>query len=201
VVATTVVPRLVAFTRTSDEGDSATAATHADQVDGSRTGSATRCVSGEASRVITVGKATPGDTPSRSLVFLAISSVEDWRAKTELAKDAATVAYLEGTRGSEDIGQRRFAAAKTDRIYGWGHLASRCRTNEAPPVWPPYGRLTPLGAYLRPDRRVGSSGIRTLAELRISGQREAQRQTRPGGTPHRSANAEVWVNAGARCRS
>jgi hypothetical protein len=51
-------------------------------------------------------------------VLLAESSVEDGRAKTELAKDAATVAYLEGTRGSEDTGQRRFAAAKTDRIFG-----------------------------------------------------------------------------------
>jgi hypothetical protein len=35
----------------------------------------------------------------------------DWRAKTEPAKDAASVAYLEGTRASEDAGRRRFAAA------------------------------------------------------------------------------------------
>jgi len=61
------------------------------------------------------------------LVPLAAGSVEDWRAKIELAKDAASVAYLEGTRASEDAGQRGFAAAKTGGTWGERHLhSSRC---------------------------------------------------------------------------
>ena len=54
-------------------------------------------------------------------MFLAVGSVVDWRAKTELAKDAASVAYLEGTRASEDAGRRRFAAVKTDGTCGGEH--------------------------------------------------------------------------------
>jgi hypothetical protein len=55
------------------------------------------------------------------IVLPAAGSVMDWRAKTELAKDAVSVAYLKSTRANEDAGQRRFAAAKTDRTCGRRH--------------------------------------------------------------------------------
>ncbi len=50
-----------------------------------------------------------------------VDAVMDWRAKTELAKDAVRVAYSESTRASEDAGERRFAAAKTGHTRGGRH--------------------------------------------------------------------------------
>jgi hypothetical protein len=55
-------------------------------------------------------------------VLPVVSSVADWRAKTELAEDTGSVAHPESARATEDDGQRWFAAAKRGGTCGGEHL-------------------------------------------------------------------------------
>src|SRR5438874_8342517 len=60
-------------------------------------------------------------------MLAVLSTVASWRAKTEPAKDTASVACLKSTRASEDAGWRRFAAARSDRAWGGEHSQSATR--------------------------------------------------------------------------
>src|SRR6266540_1215093 len=64
----------------------------------------------------------PSSLMRGTLVLTAAGTVAAWRARIETGKDAASVAYSQSTRASEDAARGRSAAAKRDCACGGEHL-------------------------------------------------------------------------------